>query len=156
MRPRDIFINEFTNEQTAGDAASGTSCAVEQVRNVALYGFLAFRQGRQLPVVFTGHATCQLNLLYQLVVIGHNTAGFVAQRDDYRTGERCYINNLLGTHLAGIPDCVRQHHASFRIGGNNLDGLAVGCTHDVAGALRLAVRHIFRAGQHTDNVAFQA
>ena len=44
----------------------------------------------------------------------------------------------------------------FRIGGNNLDGLAVGCTHDVAGALRLAVRHILRTGQYTDNVAFQA
>ena len=58
--------------------------------------------------------------------------------------------------MAGIPDCVRQYHASFSIGGNNLDGLAVGCTHDIAGALRLAVRHILRAGQHADNVAFQA
>ena len=47
----------------------------------------------------------------------------------------------------------QQFFASFRIGGNNLDGLTVGCTHDVAGALRLAVRHIFRAGKYADNVA---
>lgn len=72
------MVDEFADEQTAGDAASGTSCTVEQIRNVALDGLLAFRQGRQLPVVFTGHVSCQLNLLHQLVVIGHNTAGFVA------------------------------------------------------------------------------
>ena len=76
---------------------------------------------------------------------------FVAQRDDDGAGQRRQIDHEFRLEALGrVPEHVGQHEAALGVGVDDLDGLSRHRLDDVAGALRVAVRHVLDEADDAD------
>jgi len=78
---------------------------------------------------------------------------FIAERNDHRAGQGSQVNHhfRLEGFLRPVHG-VAQDEPSFRIGVDHLYGLAIHAGYNVAGALRLAIGHIFDQPANADNM----
>ena len=78
---------------------------------------------------------------------------FIAQRNDHRAGQRGKIDDPCRVILFLRPvQRVAQYQPPFGIGVEHFDRLPAHGGDDIAGALRLAVGHIFNETHHADHI----
>ncbi len=76
-----------------------------------------------------------------------------AQRNDHRAGQRRQIDDRPGPVVALNPgERIAQHQPPLGIGVEDFDGLARHRRDDIAGALGIAVGHVFHQPAHADDV----
>ena len=91
--------------------------------------------------------------LREFIVVGEQARVLRAQRDQDRACQRREIDHELGLVLVlDAPEHISEHKAALGVRVDDLNGLPGQRLHDVAGALRLAVRHVLDEADGADHV----
>src|SRR6266851_1420548 len=152
MRPRRL-ADEALQHLRRRDRAAPPSAGVLHVREFRVDHLVVFGPERHAPHPLAGLLAGLAQPLREAVLIGEQTGIFLTERDDDRAGQRGEIDHEFRLVFGvDVVEHVGEHQPAFRIGIDDLDGLARHRLDDVAGPLRLAVRHVLHEPDRADRV----
>lgn len=138
-------------KSSGGECACGTPTRVFKVRDLAFDEVPVIVKDGQMPRAFARAVARLVELGDEIIVIAHQAAGFIAERDDARAGERGEVDSGFGFVARTICEGVDEDEATFGVCAANLDGFLAQGMQDVAGAIGPAVGHVFRSGDQADD-----
>ena len=106
----------------------------------------------EFPHSFSGRLPRLANLLLERIVVPEHSAGLVSEGYAACAGQRRNIDDHRGLVPAGIGKGVGENEPAFRVGVEDLYGLARQGPEHVAGLVRAAARHVFRCRQQSHDV----
>lgn len=103
------FVDEFTDDEGAGDGAAFPTPGVFNVRDVALVLLLVLGIFGQAAIPLAGLFPRGQQLIRQFVVVGDKAAVNGAEGDDARAGEGGHVDDGVGPFGLGVGDRVGQN-----------------------------------------------
>src|SRR5437764_4119540 len=107
MRPA-LLAREAREEGRRRDAAARAAADVGEVREIGAQLLLVFLPQRHLPDAVPGFLGRRAQLIRELLVVGEEAGGDVAERDDARAGERRDVDQRVGLEALGVGEGIAE------------------------------------------------
>src|SRR5262249_24339085 len=138
-RSRDVAVDpvgnatdEFAQEEGGANGAAPAIARVLEIGRVALELVLDVFEEWEPPHLLARRLDGGAEIVSGRLVRGIPTGTGVAKRDDAGPRQRRIVDDEIGLEPTGIGKCVGEDQATFRVGVDDLDTLAVERSPDVA------------------------
>src|SRR5690554_221653 len=138
-----VVFGKAAQETGSCDGACRTAADVGDIRKVAVELALVLVPQGQAPGTVAGAFTGGQQFAGQLLVVGQQAGGVMAQGNNAGAGQGCHVDNGFRVVLLHVGEGITQDQPAFGVGVEDFDGLATEGGDDIAGAGRTAVRHVF-------------
>jgi len=142
VRPRDAVRDELLEEDAGRQRPAPPLAEVGDVGEGRVELLAQFLGHGERPHLLAGPVGGVVDLLQQVVVVGHDSRDPGAECDDARAGERGDVDDQVGAVLRGPDDGVGEHQPALGVGVEHFDGLSAVHRQHVGGTLGAARRHV--------------